>query len=94
MNALILAAAAVAIGILVALAGFLTARDDGSAGRPRWPSRYPAGPRRSIFGYVRKFLVAVVIAAAVMSGPVSEAEWDAACRHHWQPGDEETEVRT
>jgi hypothetical protein len=45
MNALILAAAAVAIGILVALIGMLTARDDGSAGRPRWPARYPARPR-------------------------------------------------
>jgi hypothetical protein len=85
---------ALAVGAVIALIGFLTARDDGSAVPPRWPVRYPAGPRRSIFGDVRRRLAAVVIAAAVMSGPVSEAEWDAACRRHWQPGDEETEVRT
>jgi hypothetical protein len=85
---------ALAVGAGIALTGFLTARDDGSAGRPRWPARYPAGPRRDIYGDVRKCLAAVVIAAAVMSGPVSEAEWDAACRRHRQPGDEETEVAT
>jgi formylglycine-generating enzyme required for sulfatase activity len=91
MNALIIA---LAVGVGIALIGFLTARDDGSAGRPRWPARYPAGPRRDIYGGVRKCLVAVVIAAALMSRPVTEAEWDAACRRHRQPGSDETEART
>lgn len=35
-----------AAGWLIALIGMLTSRDDGSAGPPRWPARYPAPPRR------------------------------------------------
>ena len=39
--------------------------------------------------------VGIVIAAAVACGPVSEQEWDAACRRGgWQPSDEEDQVRT
>lgn len=85
-----------AAGWLIALIGFLTARDSGRFGRPRWPARYPAGPRhhRSIFGDVCALLAAVVMVAALMSRPVSEAEWDASCRRHWEPGGEEEQVRT
>jgi hypothetical protein len=63
----------VTAGLLIALTGFLTARDDGSAGRPRWPGRYPARP----------LLL------------VGDDEQDATARRWgWEPGDEETEVRT
>ena len=81
--------------LTVALLVLITAGDDRDIHRPRWAARYPAGSRRDIFGDVRRRLAALVIAAAVAMGPVSEEDWDAAARRAgWEPGDDEGQVRT
>ena len=72
--------------LTVALLVLITAGDDRGIHRPRWPARYPAGPRRDIFGDVRR------VAAAAF---VSDEDWTTRCeRAGWEPGDEGEQVRT
>jgi hypothetical protein len=74
---------------MVPVFGFLTARDSGRIGWPRWPARYP---RKSNYGDMRARARAFAVAVVK---PITEEEWDRFCRGHgWQPGDEEEQVRT